>query len=120
MITDILTLPFRFVGFTLWFGGALVTSSLAVLRDILSPGLRATPRVVRLPMGDAGDTHVTAISVLITLTPGTLALGIADGAGGGRCVIVHSLYHRDAEAALTELGDMDRRMTRAVRLGGRR
>lgn len=116
MIISILTLPLRFLGFVLWFVGELATSSAKVIADILSPGLAATPRVVRLPLGDAGDVHVTAISVLITLTPGTLTLGVVDDETG-RSVLVHSLYHRDRETAVADLQNMDRRMTRAVGWG---
>lgn len=120
MILSILTLPFRFAAFVCWFAAQLTLTSVRVLGDILSPGLAATPRVVRLPLGSAGDLHVTAISVLITLTPGTLALGAARDDAGARFVIVHSLYHRDTDSALADYADMDRRMTRAVALGGSR
>lgn len=118
MIGRIISLPLRAAWFTLWFAGQLLTSSVSVIGDILSPGLAATPRVVRLPLGSAGDAHVTAISVLITLTPGTLVLGVVESERSGRTLLVHTLYHSDSGAALAALSDMDRRMTRAVRLRG--
>lgn len=118
MIGRVLSLPVRVLWFALWFAGQLLASSVSVIADILSPGLAATPRVVRLPLGAAGDAHVTAISVLITLTPGTLALGVVESARGGRTLLVHTLYHPDTEAALAALSDMDGRLIRAVRLRG--
>lgn len=119
MILRVLTLPFRAAAFLLWFAGQVVLSSAAVLADVLGPGQRSTPRVVRLDLGDAGDHHVTALSVLVTLTPGTLVLGVVEQQGGTRAVLVHSMYHRDAAAALADLRVMDQRLQQGLRLGGR-
>ena len=113
-MTRLLTLPFRLVAFAGWFAWQIVLSSGAVLADILRPSSRATPRVVRLDLSGAGDAHVTAISVLITLTPGTLTLGVERRPDGGRDILVHSLYHPDAATALGDLRDMDRRLTAAT------
>ncbi|MCG7418303.1 Na+/H+ antiporter subunit E [Microbacterium sp. ACRRU] len=110
----VLTLPFRLLGFVLWFLWQIVLSSGAVLLDVVTPGSRATPRVVRLDMGDARDGHVTVLSVLITLTPGTLTLGVERTEEGGREILVHSVYDRDAEAALADLRDIDRRLVAAT------
>lgn len=117
MTSHALSLPIRVLGFALWFAREILRSSVAVIADILSPGHAATPRVVRLPMGEASDTHVTMISILITLTPGTLTLGSVEEPDGGRAVLVHSMYHLDAPSALEDLRGMDRRMMRAVQIG---
>lgn len=119
MIGALLTLPWRALTFAVWFGWQLVTSSSGVMADVLTPASEATPRVVRLPLGDAGDIHLTAISILITLTPGTLALGVVPESDGQRAILVHSMYHPDAAAALADLHDMDRRLVAALTLGGR-
>ncbi|WP_420113562.1 Na+/H+ antiporter subunit E [Pseudactinotalea sp.] len=104
-----LTLPLRVVAFTAWFAWQVIRSSAQVLADVLTPGSRATPRVVRLELGRAADLHTTAISVLITLTPGTLVLG-HDSDSERSVVLVHSMYHRSTEQALADLLDMDRRL----------
>lgn len=117
MTFRVLTVPVRVLAFALWFSAEILRSSGKVFGDILSPGVGATPRVVRLPLGGAGDGHVTMLGVLITLTPGTLTLGLVDEPGGGRSLLVHSMYHADTASALADLGGMDRRMMRAVRIG---
>lgn len=119
MIADVLTLPARAVAFAFWFAGQVVRSSGAVLVNILTPGSSSTPRVVRMSLGTSGDYHVAAISVLITLTPGTLTLGVAEEPDGARAILVHSMYHRDAPTALADLSAMDRRMVRGLSLRGR-
>lgn len=119
MNTSALTLPLRVIAFALWFAKEIVVSSLSVVRDALTPGRAATPRVVRMELGEVGDVHVTMISILITLTPGTLTLGQMGGGTGAREILVHSMYHEDTESALADLHDMDQRMARSVRIGGR-
>ena len=115
----VFTLPVRVVAFALWFAKEIVVCSLAVVKDSLTPGHASTPRVVRMELGEVSDLHVTMISILITLTPGTLTLGQLGGGTGGREILVHSMYHEDNESALTDLHDMDQRMARSVRSGGR-
>lgn len=110
----VLTLPFRLLAFTGWFAWQILRSSGGVLADILSPGSRATPRVVRLPLGDAGDAHLTALGVLISLTPGTLTLGVDRMAEGGRELLVHTMYDPDEARAFASLREMDRRLVAAT------
>lgn len=118
MILSVLSWPFRVFIFFAWFAREILASSAQVLADILTPGHGATPRVVRMQLGRVGDAHLTMISVLITLTPGTLTLGAVAGQDGSRSILVHSMYHPDAGTALAALHDMDRRLVRAVRIGG--
>lgn len=119
MILELIALPLRVLAFALWFAKEIVTSSLAVVHDSLTPRHYSTPRVVLMDLGEVGDVHVTMISMLITLTPGTLTLGQVGDGTGRRQILVHSMYHQDNESALVDLHDMDRRMTHSVRIGGR-
>lgn len=119
MSPGIFTLPLRVPAFALWFAKEIVVSSAAVIKDSLTPGHASTPRVVRMELGEVSDLHVTVISALITLTPGTLTLGQLGDGTGFREILVHTMYHQDKESALTDLHDMDQRMARSVRIGGR-
>lgn len=119
MTLELLAVPVRVLAFALWFAKEIVSSSLAVVHDSLTPRHYSTPRVVLMDLGEVGDVHVTMISMLITLTPGTLTLGQVGDGTGRRQILVHSMYHEDNESALVDLHDMDRRMARSVRIGGR-
>lgn len=119
MSSEVFSLLFRVPAFALWFAKEIVVSSLAVVKDSLTPGHSSTPRVVRLELGEVSDLHVTMISIFITLTPGTLTLGQLGDGTGFREILVHSMYHEDNESALAALHDMDQRMARSVRIGGR-
>lgn len=117
-MTSPLTLPWRAARFACWFALAVVKSSRDVLADVLTPGLSPEPRVVRMPLKSTSDTHVTLIASLITLTPGTLTLGVVPGPAGRRELLVHSMYHGDHDEALRELRDMEERMLHGTSLRG--
>ncbi|MDP3966796.1 MAG: Na+/H+ antiporter subunit E [Nocardioides sp.] len=112
------SLPWRFVRFAAWYLLEVVRSSWSVLSDVLTTGHRSTPRVVRLPLESIRDGHAALIGVLITLTPGTLALGVVHAADGRRELLVHSMYHFDEPSALEDLIDMEARMLRGTTLHG--
>lgn len=112
--------PLRWLGFLLWYPVALARSYADLIRDSLTPGLDSTPGIVELTTRCERDAEVTLLSVLISLTPGTLTMGAGhrDGPAGARVIWVHSMYHADADAARGELREMERRMLQAVRRNG--
>lgn len=113
----LVTVPVRAAWFVLWFAWQVVRSSFDVIRDVLTPAARTTPRVVRLRTG-GGDAHLTTLSILVTLTPGTLVLGVVPDDEHGRALLVHAMYEPDDEAALTALHDLDRRLRGVLTPGG--
>lgn len=113
------SLPWRFVRFAVWYVLEVVRSSWSVLSDVLTSGHRSTPRVVRMPLRSARDGHAALIGMLVTLTPGTLTIGVVHGAEGERELLVHSMYHADTESAVADLVDLESRMLRATTLRGR-
>lgn len=120
-MTDWLTWPFRILGFTFWYIWALITANWAVLKDVLTPGKDSTPGIGRFTARSETEFEITLISVLITLTPGTLTLGTTTREEGApRQLYVHSLYSADADDLREELKDMEDRMLKAVRLREKR
>lgn len=115
----ILTLPFRVARFALWFTAQVVLSAGAVIKDVLTPGQDATPRVVRLPLRSEHDVHTALLGMFITLTPGTLTLGVVEDAGpSGQAMLVHCMYDDDAETALAGLRDMEQHALAAFSVRG--
>lgn len=106
-MTDILTRPLRLVAFLTWFSGQIARSARDVLADILTPGSSATPRLVRLPLTGGSRTTAAALGALITMTPGTLTLGVVDGQDA---LLVHSMHHPDDDTTLADLHDLQSRL----------
>lgn len=110
-MTDILTRPLRIVAFLTWFVGQIARSARDVLGDVLTPGSSATPRLVRLPLTGGSRTTAATLGALITMTPGTLTLGVVDGQDA---LLVHSMHHADDSMALAELHDLQSRLQHAL------
>ncbi len=97
--------------FAAYFAAILIKSNLQVAREVLSPGLNFTPRVVRYPVAELTDTQVTVLANAITLTPGTLS---ADFDETTRTLYIHCMYGKDRAAAIAGLDDFKRRLMREV------
>lgn len=119
-MSNYLLLPGRVFGFTIWFIGQILQSSWIVLVDVLTPGPKSTPRVVRLPLQSRSDFHIASIGALITMTPGTLTLGVIEKTPDSCTLLVHSMYHSENAAAVSDLLDMEQRMLHAITLKGAR
>jgi len=93
----------RFPRYWLWLGKEVVKSNLEVARIILSPRLELAPRMVTIDSHAKDEFGQAMLGNSITLTPGTLTLGVADGR-----LRVHCLT-REGAVALAE-GEMNRRV----------
>ena len=105
-----LSWPFRMLFFLLWFAKEIVVSSAAVMRDNLTPGQSSTPGIVRLRTRCRTDVEVTLLAATITLTPGTLTLGIQRDPDDGARVLA------DLERVEADLHAYSRTVAGHVRL----
>ena len=127
-----LTWPFRLIGFFLWFAKEIVACSATVLKDNLTPGQNSTPGITAFDSRCRNDYEITLLAALITLTPGTLTLGLnsdvnvthakmsgaVDAKSGPLTLYVHGMYAANADATREELRDMETRMLRGIRREG--
>lgn len=86
---------FLAAGLFLFFLRELVRSSVRVAVDVLKPRLSMRPAVVAVPLELTSDAQITLLANLISLTPGTLSVDVADDKS---CLYVHAMYGADAEA----------------------
>lgn len=103
------------VGLGLWASWAIVRSSAMVARDIVAPSSRLAPGVLIVPLQCRTPLEVSLFSGLITLTPGTLVVGVDPGL---RELWVHGMYAREPEALRADLLATEARVLRTLR--GRR
>ncbi|MCS6841856.1 MAG: Na+/H+ antiporter subunit E [Roseiflexus sp.] len=82
----------RFVFYALW---QIILANINMARAVLlTPKERIRPGIVAIPLSIRSDAEITMLANLITLTPGTLSLDVADDRS---CLYVHSI----------EVGDPD-------------
>lgn len=73
----------------------LVASSLAVARIVLAPGGRNQPAIVAVPVDARTEWGVALFAYLVSLTPGSTCLHVADDR---RTLYVHFLHAPDVDA----------------------
>jgi len=65
---------FRLVRFGAYFLAVLVRANLQIAWEIMTPGFRQTPRILRYPVAHLTAVQKTVFANCITLTPGTLVV----------------------------------------------
>ena len=103
--------PWRWLVFWCWYAWALVTSSKAVIKDLVTPGVQARSGIARVRSNCRTDAEVTLLSALITLTPGTLVVDISPD---GKWLYLHCMYAQDPASTLAEIDDLAIRLRKAV------
>lgn len=81
------------IRFTAFFVYQLGMAGLTVFRTILNPS-RLRPGVIAVPLDVKGNSEITLLANLITLTPGTLTLDVSTDK---RVIYVHTIYFEDVE-----------------------
>jgi multicomponent Na+:H+ antiporter subunit E len=90
----------RIFSFSLFFLKELVMSSLWVTVQVLSPTFKMTPAVVAVPLDIRSDAGITLLGNLITLTPGTLTLEVAEDHSQ---IFIHAMHVDDVAAFRQEI-----------------
>lgn len=100
----------RFIGFYLL---EVVRANLRVAFDVVTPTSYARPGVVAVPLDARTDAEITLLSNLITMTPGSLAVDVADD----RSVIyVHAMFVEDPDEIRRQIkDDLERRVLELLR-----
>lgn len=108
-------------GYAPWLAWQLTLSVTRLAADVCTPGATQPPRIVKLPLGDLTDLEVALLTSSITITPGTLVLGVSPNDGPEpRAAFVQSLFGEDEEAVHADLEGMRARVLAATRGGGGR
>lgn len=112
------TWPVRLVAFVFWFAWAVVTSNMTVVADLITPDQSSTPGIVALRTRCRTNLEITMLGAIITLTPGTLTLGMQITDGGTRVLYVHGMYNDSADDLRSDLTGMESWLLWALRRRG--
>ncbi|PSL32910.1 multisubunit sodium/proton antiporter MrpE subunit [Planomicrobium soli] len=78
----------------------LALSSIQVLRIVIKPKMDIKPAIFELETDLKYDWEITLLSALITLTPGTLVVGISDDQ---KKLYIHALDFKDIDEAVDSI-----------------
>jgi multicomponent Na+:H+ antiporter subunit E len=103
----------RYSGFIFW---EVLSGTVQVAMDAFTPGQGATPMIVEYPLRCDTDAEIAIMASSITITPGTITLGIAPALEHAPATLfVHSMYSSSREELLEELHTMESKLLRATR-----
>lgn len=86
----------RVLAFILIYAYEVTVSTIRVAWEIMTPVPRRSPGLIEVPLEVTSDVEITMLANLITFTPGTVTIDIADDRSH---LIVHDMFLRDPEAA---------------------
>jgi multicomponent Na+:H+ antiporter subunit E len=72
-----------------YFVKEMFVANLTIAYDILTPRLRMTPAVLQLPLSANTQLEITLLTVIISLTPGTMTLDVDEDR---HIMYIHTLY----------------------------
>ena len=103
----------RLFGFAVYFIYELVKSNIQVAVDVVTPPFYMKPGIVAVPLDAKTDAEIGLLANLITLTPGTLSLDVAED----RSVLyVHVMYLLDEKQFIEDIKNgFERRLLNLMR-----
>ena len=108
--------PLRVLVYGGWISAEIFMGAVAIAKDALTPGSGMTPVIVELPLRCRTDLEVSLMASSITITPGTVTLGIAAAQGAHPpTLFVHAIYGADVDGVREGLRDMEQRLLTMTR-----
>lgn len=108
--------PWYLLSYVLWLSLEVLRSTARLARDVLTPNLEVSPSIIEFPLRASSRAEIAAMASSITITPGTLVLGVhALDDGTHKSLFVHFMYPHSHADAIAGLEDMESRLLRATR-----
>lgn len=96
----------------------ILHGSWQVVVSAFNPDRVVKPAIIEFPLQCETDLEISMLASSITITPGTLVLGVAAAEGETPpTLFVHSLFDNDPERVLEGLQEMESKVLAALRKG---
>lgn len=108
--------PLLLLSYLLFIAREVIAGSVRVALAALGSSSRITPAIIEFPLRCATDIEITVMASSITITPGTLVVGVAAADGDTPpTLFVHSMFDDDRASVVAGLRDMETRLLRMTR-----
>lgn len=97
--------------FILFYLYKLVQSNIYIAYDILTPRLRSTPDIIKVPLQIESDFGLLLFTNLLSMTPGTLTIDICEGK---KELLVHVLYSKNKESVMFEINEIQQKIQQII------
>ena len=113
-MTSLLLRALRIAWFPFFYGSRVVTSTLRVAWDVLTPGSASVPALIEVPLRCRTDLEITAVANMVSLTPGTVTVATRTDPP---TLWVHGMYTADERAFLDDIHQMEDYLLGLTRAG---
>lgn len=104
---------FSIVRLMLLFNWELLLSSYSVLKQIMTPNLTITPGIFTYKTELKGDWEVTALALLLTLTPGSVVMEVSEE---GDLFYIHAMDMEESkDAVIRSIGKFEQAIMEVTR-----
>lgn len=104
------------LSYLLWLASEVLRATGRLARDVMTPGLAVSPSIIEFPLRASSRGEIASMASSITITPGTLVLGVhALEDGSHKSLFVHFMYPHSHEDAIAGLEEMESRLLRVTR-----
>ena len=91
----------------------LVSSSFAVMKQVLTPNLKIMPGIFTYETNLKGDWEVTVLALLLTLTPGSVVMEVSES---GDVFYIHAMdIEGSKEAVVRSIGKFEKAIMEVTR-----
>lgn len=91
----------------------LLTSSFSVIKQVLTPNLQITPGIFTYKTSLKGEWEVTALALLLTLTPGSVVMEVSES---GDVFYIHAMDMEESkEAVIRSIGKFEKAILEVTR-----
>lgn len=102
----------RIIFLFFYFNWELITSSIRVLWDIITPGQHSKPGFIAMELESKTDLEIFFTANLISLTPGTLSIALSDDR---KILYIHAMFIDDIAATIASLKGFEAKIIGAFR-----
>lgn len=95
------------IAFAIWFALEIVRASIDVARLVVARKVSPSPAIIKMRLEDPREGVATVIGLLLTLTPGTMALDYVPESGE---LYIHALDAESAEKVEGGIRELERRL----------
>lgn len=103
----------RIISFVFYFIWQMIKANLQVAYDVITPRYFMRPGIVKFPLNARTETEINLLSMMISLTPGTLILDISEDR---KTMYIHVMYLDNQEKFVRQMKTgLERRLLEALR-----
>lgn len=103
----------RIISFVFYFIWQMIKANLQVAYDVITPRYFMRPGIVKFPLNARTETEINLLSMMISLTPGTLILDISEDR---KTMYIHVMYLDNPEKFVRQMKTgLERRLLEALR-----